>query len=235
MAYAFNFAAIVVVFLILGVGWTLQAVLPDLVTGKYEAFSVGLVTLIVAGVAELGGTKPRVAYIPLWLAGVVIAGVNAWDTWGPWGGSPFIALGVLGIIGHLLSRMEDSSAKRAQEGFPAFQEAWRELPVEDVWYRLSHFLIARTTDEYEVRDRNHNRKLLDIVLSFSEEFAHLPPHERKFIQRMRDRFAEPRAHGNTTMVPYAAMTWLKTLLEQEGRSPGYPPESEELNSLSTMQ
>jgi hypothetical protein len=163
--FIFNIWAIPVVLVVILACVGLEAVAPGITGGTSGNLIVGVVTVIIGGVADVFGIRGRVFFMPIWLIGLLIIGFQLFDRFGVWGLLAGLAL-VIGSVVALFKLSKRTETKRwetLQRGGFTEDAKFVETPVA-FWAVVKKHLFSPRFLDYSAEVRAHNTTIVDAVL-----------------------------------------------------------------------
>jgi len=108
-----NLWAFLVLAIIAAAGWLLDLWFPSLFQPAYQLLTFGSIAFLVGALTEMLRVRGRIFFTPIWLLGLILIAVAAYEQWGVLGAIiPSIAI-LLGIVFLFSSRAERNEPSRA--------------------------------------------------------------------------------------------------------------------------
>ncbi|MBN2494401.1 MAG: hypothetical protein JXR96_07425 [Deltaproteobacteria bacterium] len=137
----------------------------DFMQGGLERALIGTAGLVIGGIVELAGLKPRLFFLPVWLIGLGVLVYQAFDAWGWWGlavmgGVLVTALVLLGIYGW---QDEKKQWRGAPDALQAAKAALLEDREREMWQALERAFFLPAALRTSARVCLHDREVLAFI------------------------------------------------------------------------
>jgi hypothetical protein len=108
-----NLWAFSVLAIIAAAGWLLDVWFPTLFQPAYKLLTLGSIVFLVGAITEMLRIRGRIFFTPIWLLGLILIAVAAYEQWGVMGAIiPSVAV-VLAVVFLFSSRTERNEPSRA--------------------------------------------------------------------------------------------------------------------------
>jgi hypothetical protein len=173
----FNFAAVIIAAISVGIGLLLNAIFPTLFDGQYSGLTIGLIGTVVGGAGDLVGIRGRLFFIPIWIIGLLMMMFTGHSLWGIWGILAPLALLVVGLwwLVKLARKMEANRWAKAGPALSNLKSYPADGEPKQFWRLVSESLFLPTVEDFSSEIRLHNLEVAQIV--DARESNQMPPEE----------------------------------------------------------
>jgi len=211
-----NLAALPTLFLVIGGMLVYQYFDPEIAQSKlYESMGVALSFFFVGGFFEAGGLKGRIAALPIWLLGGLWATGLAFSWWGAWGYTFALPL-LLGTLLWWTSGTESREWNRVSGKLPRFIKKSSHLSPEKLRKGIAKLLFVKSDDPYEKEEREHNAKLLALLLN--GRAGEYSDRQREFILTQYEGFTQSYSIEKANALA-ENIRWLKKIVDEKDLGP----------------
>ena len=217
MVVIYNLWALLVGAVIFTVGVTLYSVAPGAFSDANSLWTVGALTTVIGGGAEIAGIRGRIFFMPIWFIGTIIVSFAAYGRFGIVSVIIPVVSAVVAVWWMLQSakKREEKQWGKAIETLPALKAFPADPNSVEFWKLVKSSLYLPLSEDLTPEILKHNLEVARTVL----ERASLPDQDLVAWDALESFLKKNLARPKPAAMDYVLSQHLGNLIDAQTRSP----------------